>query len=513
MAREHEARGEEARGEEASGRGGPSGEEARGELQQDAQHRICLAVPKPVLAAFDETIELYRAVEGHESTVSSFVESLVADAMAGECPPDAEEIPVIRGPGQEQIESALERSTDGWIHLPAPPSEASALQAAGESLRRVEAVARHAGSGGPGEIDAQLQELVALENSIDRRLGKLLAEMARHRAWIRLRFAGTGHYAEERLGMARTAAGDRVRAERALRTLPLVRSAYEIGRIGLEAALLVARTLADAPAGCATQQQWIRRASESTIKRLRDEARALRRDDIDLPPLPLGDSEWHRSLRREPGTARRRVNRFGMAALGLSLAGEGGFDLSQVVTSSLEPDVFLRVRLPRDLATAFLGAINSARLQLTNEADDLAAQREPRPSLLAAQILSTRCRRIPAWVGLLALLEEFAETWDTYDPSRRLSRDSIYSRDGWRCAAPGCTSRRNLEDHHLEYRSRGGSDAPSNRLCLCRFHHQMGEHGGLASCTGKAPLGVVWSLGREPLASWFRNERRIEVTA
>jgi hypothetical protein len=546
----------------------PLDEAQRAQLADSEQadlDRVRLAVPKPVLAAFDETLDLYRAVEGHESTVTSFVESLVADAMAGECPPDAEQIPVRHGPGQEQIESALERSTDGWRHLPPPSGETSALQVAGDSLLQIDDVARRAGIGGPGEIDAQMRELVSLENTIDRRLGQLLAEMAGHQAWVRLRFSCTGHYAEERLGMARAAAGDRVRVERALRSLPLVRAAYEDGRIGLEAALLIARTLGGSPADRSTQALWIRWGIESTVKRLRDESRALRRRSGGLPPegvsagvpgfplddtslhpsalvhdgtpsrpspLPLDDGEWHRSLRREPGTARRRLHRFGLAAIGLSGADADGvdlsrpgdsspdLDLSRPVTSSLDPDVFLQVRLPRDLATAFLGAIESARRRLGSEAEECAPDdvwnessipvQGIRPSLLAARMFSIRCRRTPAWTGLLALLEEFVETWDARDPSRGRSRDAIYIRDGWRCSAPGCSSRRNLEDHHLVYLSRGGGGGHSNRICLCRFHHQMGEHGGLASCRGKAPLAVVWRLGREPLASWFRNERRIE---
>ncbi len=503
-------------------------------------HRVRLPVPKPVLAAFDEVLELYRAVEGHESTVTSFVESLVADAMAGAGPPDTEDVPVRRGPTRALVESALARSTDRWRHLPAPAHDASALRQAGEMLIQFHQLARRAGEGGPGDLDAQMREWVAFENTIGRRLGRLLAEMAGRRAWVRLRFAGTGHYAEERLGMARAAAGDRVRVERALRRLPLIRAAYEEGHIGVEAALLITRSLGDSPADRSIQERWVRRAMESTTKRLRDEERALRRRSGDpLEPraasgpvrepqgdraearpaaLPLDDAEWHRSLFREPGTARRRVSRFGLAALGLSGADADGGDLSPVVTSALAPDVFLQVRLPRDLAAAFLGAIESARRQLGEEAEAIAwdepliATQGLRPSFLAARMFSIRCRRVPAWVGLLALLEEFAATWDVTERPNGRSRDAIYIRDGWRCSAPGCSSRRNLEDHHLVYRSRGGSKVHSNRLCLCRFHHQMGEHGGLASCRGEAPLGVVWRLGREPLASWFRNERRLGMT-
>jgi hypothetical protein len=123
--------------------------------------------------------------------------------------------------------------------------------------------------------------------------------------------------------------------------------------------------------------------------------------------------------------------------------------------------------------------------------------------------MSIRCRRVPAWVGLLALLVEFVLTWDTDARGTAPANDRIYIRDGWRCTAPGCSSRRNLEDHHVVYRSRGGGEGAPNKTCLCRFHHQRGEHGGLASCTGVAPLGLLWRLGREGLAEWYRNERRV----
>src|SRR5213593_3417442 len=42
-----------------------------------------LAAPRAVVAAFDEAIDLYRAVKGSETTVASFVEALVGEASAG----------------------------------------------------------------------------------------------------------------------------------------------------------------------------------------------------------------------------------------------------------------------------------------------------------------------------------------------------------------------------------------------------------------------------------------------
>jgi hypothetical protein len=110
------------------------------------------------------------------------------------------------------------------------------------------------------------------------------------------------------------------------------------------------------------------------------------------------------------------------------------------------------------------------------------------------------------------MLEDYVDTWDDAGNMSSRSSDAVYIRDGWRCFAPGCTSRRNLEDHHVLYRSRGGDvKAMSNRICLCRFHHARGEHGDLASVRGEAPLGLIWKLGRDDVGIWYRNECQLAV--
>jgi hypothetical protein len=118
---------------------------------------------------------------------------------------------------------------------------------------------------------------------------------------------------------------------------------------------------------------------------------------------------------------------------------------------------------------------------------------------------------VPGWVGLMALLEEYIATWDPADARPGGEQVRIHARHGMRWAAPHCTGRRNLERHHLTYQSHRGGDTPDNLISLCRFHHQRGEHGGPASCRGKAPLHVLWRLGREDVAMSYLNERRCEV--
>ena len=521
---------------------------------------VRLPVPRAVRAAFDEGLDLFRAVEGTEATVTSFIDALVAESAAGGYPADASAAPLVPGPGLAVIESALASSTESWRHLGAPSALSWSLALSGLTLDRFEKFARQAGHGGPADLIAQMQGLIDLENEIEVRLGRLLAEMSEYGAWSRLRFSGVGHYAEERLRLSRTAAEDRARAARSLRRFPHLRAAYESGGLGLEAIMTISRILSDShrdgthTGGSAIERAWVERAGEGTVKRLRDEVRLLQRraaavgtdehsgyddsrpapavTDRNCAPAPPDDAEWHASLRREPGTARRRVLRFGLIAAGI------GAKPGDALLPS--PDVFFRVRLPDDHAARFLAVIESARERLSDEAGSVlwdepltavvaeprhaaaasaagpapraaaaAAITSPLPSLLAARTFSIGCLRVPAWVGLLALLEEFVLTWDAADGARRRPGDRIFIRDGWRCAAPGCTSRRNLEVHHVVYRSRRGGEDDTNQSCLCRFHHQRGEHGGLASCSGTAPLGLLWRLGRRELGRWYRNDRRI----
>ena len=437
---------------------------------------VRLAMPAPVREAFDEALDLFRAGEGGEAPVAEFVEAMLAECVSSVTPePElagADVLPLRQGVPRTEAELGLARATNRWAELRGRTKDISPAAFAIASLRRLDEVARWAGRGGPIELDSQIRDLIALEDQLELRLGQILAEMADCRAWRRLRFDGAAHYAEERLGLSSTGARRRVRAARGLRKLQSVRQAYEQGTVWLEATLHLVRILEDRPADAAVQAAWVGRARVATIKRLRDEARALSRARVESAgveganngaPAPLDDAAWHASLRRRTGMARERVARFAALAAREPVA-----------------NVFLGLRLQADLARDFIAMIGLVRDRVKPGA--------------------------PAWVGLLAMLEEFVEVWDA---APRHAGDAIYERDGFRCAAPGCTSRRNLEDHHVIYRSRGGGNAARNRLSLCRFHHQRGEHGGLASCRGEAPLKVVWRLGQRVVARWYRNERRV----
>ena len=101
--------------------------------------------------------------------------------------------------------------------------------------------------------------------------------------------------------------------------------------------------------------------------------------------------------------------------------------------------------------------------------------------------------------GLESLLCHVKAEWE----GQPRHPDPVFARDGWRCAVPVCTARRNLHDHHLVFRSRGGGNGRENRLTLCVWHHLRGVHAGRIRAEGEAPDAVSWEIGvrtgRRPL--------------
>ena len=95
------------------------------------------------------------------------------------------------------------------------------------------------------------------------------------------------------------------------------------------------------------------------------------------------------------------------------------------------------------------------------------------------------------------MLDHALSSWDS--PNGKVAaRHKVFARDGWRCATPGCSSMRNLHDHHIRFRSAGGSDELENRVTLCAFHHLRGVHAELLRCVGRAPDGITWQMGIRP---------------
>jgi len=98
-----------------------------------------------------------------------------------------------------------------------------------------------------------------------------------------------------------------------------------------------------------------------------------------------------------------------------------------------------------------------------------------------------------ARVGLEAMLDHAIATW--LEAGAQFDDYADFTRDGYRCTVPGCTARRNLQSHHIWFRSAQGPDVAWNRTTLCAFHHHRGVHAGSLALRGRAPDGLVFELG------------------
>src|SRR6185369_13043032 len=78
------------------------------------------------------------------------------------------------------------------------------------------------------------------------------------------------------------------------------------------------------------------------------------------------------------------------------------------------------------------------------------------------------------WQCPESILTSFLDAWGVRTDPTWQRNHRIFERDGWRCRVPGCTSRRNLQVHHVVFRSQGGGDEDDNLAVLCAAHHLRG---------------------------------------
>ncbi|UCE02193.1 MAG: HNH endonuclease [Candidatus Latescibacterota bacterium] len=561
-----------------------------------------IAMPPEMHMALDEIEELHHAAAGYDAPIVGFLEDMLGEVVAsGRWAPD----PAQTAPGRFK---PARRSAGGsrpkacTRQLPRTPQHASTqslssgttegklalrlLRECSYDLRDLARVTRQlraidegnmrgedggdAGANDPhrGARDAllgpnpgptvhgriwQLREIVRIlsnlvryENQIEIRMAALLLEQHERRVWRELGYRGLEDYAEERLAWRSSVARRRVDVARSLRRLPIVRRAFESGRIGLERTHWIVQQSRNVQLTPQKQQEWIGHVAPTTVKRLRDEQRILKRQRLEhhaavarvvtlrhgthrkpapdalatrvaaaevtasrFPALP-DDAAWMQSLERVPGRTRERILELEGSLLERTLARGAMLETPRVLI------------VPRWLARDLLDCVSTLREGVCKEAVTPHAIADEVRTLLSVRIAaacleqneqSRTCVRnsVPLWLGLLAALELCVMEWD--DPSRKTAsrrlQAKVTERDGCRCTLPGCTSRRHLEVNHVRELGRGGSNAEHNLHAVCAPHHRLCIHGGRARVRGRAPLEIVWRIGRAELAQWFRNERRV----
>ena len=244
---------------------------------------------------------------------------------------------------------------------------------------------------------------------------------------------------------------------------------------------------------------------------LRRAFRALQRIDHDLGHLlrqivdrrlyrELGFPSFERYVEERvevsPRTARRWVRRARLGPV-------GGVVAHALRAGSITPrqaDIVLGAVPPsrQAEAVAFARAVTLRRLEdehggAVHGAVRFAAPPEAANVFALALAGAQLHRRVGPAEALLWMLDHALAAWA--EQGAEFHDYGDFSRDGFRCTAPGCTARRNLQSHHIVFRSHGGPDEAWNRTTLCVFHHLRGIHARTVSCHGRAPDGLVFALG------------------
>jgi len=303
------------------------------------------------------------------------------------------------------------------------------------------------------ELDRRLRLAVHLEQTLDAAMAPLLQVVGSPEYEWSGEYQRVPTYAREQLGISPSKARALLRLERAGDVCPEIRDAYRRGCLSwVKAQRLLPLLLLDLAGEW--RPAWVAWAERVTLRRLESDverALLLRAHH----PRAWERCQYHPERAQDPIPEGERQ----VCAPGVNL------EATQAVSW----------RLPREVARVYRGVQETMRLRLRPERRGWLSDGEVFDALLECAILS----------------------WSVRDPTSRRP-DPVIERDGYRCAVPGCTSRRNLHDHHLVFLSHGGSDAPENRITLCAFHHRRCLHAGLMTVDGRAPDALVFELGRRP---------------
>jgi len=426
---------------------GPSGGE------ESPYRRVRFRVPLPAAAYLEETFRLARALLGYEAPDDECLEVIVAEACSELTPTVGVEDAHRRFPQETRpVRRRTAASSPALPPSPVPPMGPVAQRRRAHRLHRI--VLRLLQRRRTLRVRQEDQLLHFLHEGIPQRCG----------------FSSFERFCSELLDLPPSTVWDRVaRARQRQRNHPLAQARAQ-GRLTTIQCDLLQRLQKRAHLAPSDLPAWVDYAQRHTVRRLReacDWAQAQsaidhRRWSLDHCPPPTGEQL-------------RTFNR----------------PLEEILRHSEPEDLFLWDRAPRvSLSWVIAPEIHDLLVQAMATLQDHQRRRQLREGLLP--------RRDPPWLLLCRLFHRTRRTWALHHDTAPRRRRQIFTRTGWRCAAPECTRRRNLHAHHIRPRARGGGDELENLVPLYAFHHLQGVHQGVVQVQGRLDphgQGLRWRMG------------------
>jgi hypothetical protein len=308
--------------------------------------------------------------------------------------------------------------------------------------------------------------------ALDAEEARCLREAVAIKLWLQLGYVHLNEYLERELGLGPQTSVERVRVAQALGHLPQIEASLGEGALAFSAVRELTRV-----ATTDTEQAWLEAARGKNLRQI--EAMVSGKRTGDRPDDPTRPELVNRVIRLE-----------------LSPAAFAALRQAQVV-----------------LADEQGGRLDDSTLieTLCRRAFEGAAAGEAHPAHQIALTVCESCRRGwqngagreievgPEIVARAQCDAEIIGSIDAEQPVRvaatvtpRLRRQ-VLARDHHCCAIPGCRAARNLDVHHIRFRSDGGGNELSNMITLCSGHHAL-LHNGVLTIRGEAPnaLEFAW---------------------
>lgn len=490
----------------------PENQEPAQETAEDERLEVSFRAPARVVALWHWALDLVRRAAGHQEPAWRCVEYLAAEFLsgvplaaasatagdlpargseAGREPPSGNAEDTGHGkPGQSCTGDPADASfgaVDGSV--PGALTWNAATAASRDAFRPLgraadpdliltgQSLTGKAGRGAsdasppdPWNLDNSLRGLIRLRQSLAWRQGRLLAVLASHRLHEELGAESLGEWCEVTLGMSSRRARYLISLDRRIMRLPQIGDAYRRGLISWCQARQLVRIAAPE-----TEQRWIRYARQVTVRRLEEsiaQAESATTSSQLIGAVPIAEPRMPESNKLEENSAnsiqdgaddRLTDARRHMCAPSLPFEESSSGGVSERLARRI------RFWLPGDVAGLWRQALTACRQSTGRHMDD--------------------------WQCLIMMIDSLRKSWESPADRGWQRRYRIFERDGWQCRVPGCTSRANLNEHHIVFRSRGGGNQDENLVTLCVGHHQRGIHDGLIRCIGTAPDEIYWELG------------------
>ncbi|MHC4943231.1 MAG: HNH endonuclease [Planctomycetota bacterium] len=340
---------------------------------------------------------------------------------------------------------------------------------------------------------SRIQRMHRMVGVGERLLGFYLLDFEERRLYLKQGCVNTVHFALLKLHIPTKKTRELLRVARALEHLPLIDCAYSEGRISWSAVRELTRVAVQE-----TEAEWLYLAEESTLRKI--EHAVSRAAHGELPP-------------RDPyGLPKTRLKVVAELAMEDYAVWKAAFDrLAEGCGQELDTSTALTLLAQKFLEQPLKKQEKESRkayqvvYHRCSDCDRAWIQADEGPVGIAPAKVSERepdamaihlnddhpgeLQDVPR--GTSHLESPWVPVEERDKPNTPLIRQQVLSRDGHRCATPGCTNQGGLMAHHVIWKAHGGRTRIQNEISICQRCHGL-IHEGLMQVEGCAPHDLIW---------------------